>query len=99
MHQNRGGMAVNEATTGVHEIVVSDRSRMNVSGVSGVDCFNEEMVVLNTSAGTLTISGDGLHISNLSLQEGRLQVSGTVRALEYSDHSPARGGLLRRIFR
>lgn len=90
---------MNEATTGMHEITVSDRSRMSVSGVSGVDCFNEEMVVLDTSSGTLTISGDGLHISNLNLQEGRLQVSGTVRALEYSDQSPVRGGLLKRIFR
>ena len=46
-----------ETNTGLHEISVADRSRMSVSGVSGVDCFNEEMVVLATSAGTLTVSG------------------------------------------
>lgn len=90
---------MNDAMTGGHEISMSDRSRMSVSGVSGVDCFNEEMVVLDTAAGALTISGEGLNISNLSLQEGRVQVSGTIRALEYSDRSPARGGLLKRIFR
>ena len=53
-------MSVNEAMTGGHEISMSDRSRMSVSGVSGVDCFNEEMVVLDTAAGALTISGEGL---------------------------------------
>lgn len=87
------------AETGMHEINIVDRSRMSVAGVSGVDCFNEEMIVLDTAAGTLTISGEGLHIANLNLQEGRVQVSGTLRALEYSDQSPVRGGLLRRIFR
>lgn len=87
------------AETGVHEIVMADRTRMSVTGVNGVDCFNEEMIVLDTGGGALTISGDGLHIANLNLQEGRVQVSGTVRALEYSDRSPVRGGLLKRIFR
>lgn len=88
-----------ETNAGLHEISVADRSRMSVSGVGGVDCFNEEMVVLATSAGTLTISGAELNISNLDLQEGRVQISGQLRALEYSDQPALRGGLLRRIFR
>lgn len=83
----------------MHEISMADRARMNVSGVEGVDCFNEEMVVLATSAGRLTVSGEGLNISHLNLQEGCVQVSGQLRALEYSDRLPARAGLLRRIFR
>lgn len=87
------------AETGMHEITLTDRSHMSVTGVNGVDCFNEEMIVLDTGGGMLTISGDGLHIANLNLQEGRVQVSGTVRALEYSDRSMVRGGLLRHIFR
>lgn len=90
---------MNEAMTGGHEITMSDRSRMSVSGVSGVDCFNGEMVVLDTAAGMLTVSGEGLNISNLNLQDGRVQVSGTIRALEYSDSARLRGGLLKRIFR
>ena len=87
------------AETGMHEITLANRSHMSVTGVNGVDCFNEEMIVLDTGGGMLTISGEGLHIANLNLQEGRVQVSGTVRALEYSDRSLLRGGLLRRIFR
>lgn len=90
---------MSEISAGTNEISIADRSRMSVSGVNGVDCFNEEMVVLDTAAGTLTISGEALNISSLNLQEGRVQVSGRLRALEYADQSPARGGLLRRIFR
>lgn len=82
-----------------HEIVLSDRARMSVTGVAGVDCFNEQMVVLDIGNGTLTISGEGLNISNLDLQQGRVLVSGQLRTLEYGDRAPLRGGLLKRIFR
>ena len=91
-------MAV-EAQKNGHEITMTDRTRMSVTGVNGVDCFNEEMIVLDTGGGMLTVSGEGLHIANLNLQQGCVQISGTLRALEYSDRSPLRGGLLRRIFR
>ena len=82
-----------------HEIVMTDRAHMNVTGVAAVDCFNEQMVVLDIGAGTLTVSGEGLNISNLDLQHGSVRVSGQLRALEYSDRSALRGGLLRKIFR
>lgn len=82
-----------------HEIVLTGRAHMNVTGVAAVDCFNEQMVVLDIGEGTLTVSGEGLNISNLDLQQHSLRVSGQVRALEYSDRSPVRGGWLRRIFR
>ena len=82
-----------------HEIVMTGRARMSVTGVSGVDCFNEEMVVLNIGDGRLTVSGEGLHLSNLDLQQGSVQVLGQLRALEYTDRAPLKNGLLGRIFR
>ena len=48
---------MNEQRIGAHEITVTDRARIVVSGVADVDCFNEEMIVLNTAAGALTIAG------------------------------------------
>lgn len=91
---------MNEQIGGAHEISMTNRAQMTVSGVSDVDCFNEEMIVLITSVGALTIAGEGLHIAHLNLQEGKAQVEGLVRSLEYDDKAaPARGGWLRRIFR
>ena len=86
---------------GAHEITMRDRSQIGVTGVSDVACFNEEMIVLSTSAGTLTIAGEALHIAHLNLQEGQARVEGRVRSLEYDDRgAPAtRGGWLRRVFR
>ena len=82
-----------------HEIHIDDRARMNISGVSGVDCFNEEMIILDIGGSTLTISGGALNIASLDLQQGCVQISGQLRALEYGDSAPLRSGLLRRIFR
>ena len=81
-----------------HGIVLEDRKRLSVTGVEDVDCFNEQLVVLNTPLGTLTVAGAGLNISQLSLETGRVEIEGEVEALEYSGGGK-RGGLLGRIFR
>ena len=65
-------MNVNEQRIGAHEITVTDRARIVVSGVADVDCFNEEMIVLNTAAGALfdlILRFD--HYSNEEVQVGR----------------------------
>ena len=81
-----------------HAVTLVDRSRLSLTGVEDVDCFNEQLVVLRTSLGTLTVAGAGLNISRLSLEEGRVEVDGEVDALEYTGSKKKPGGL-RRLFR
>lgn len=81
-----------------HTLSLADRKRLSLTGVEDVDCFNEQIVVLRTSLGTLTIAGAGLNISQLSLEDGRVELEGEVDALEYSG-GKKRGGLLGRLFR
>ena len=81
-----------------HSVTLCDRKKLSVTGVEDVDCFNEQIVVLKTPLGTLTVAGAGLNSSQLSLEEGRLEIEGEVDALEYSGLKK-RGGLLGRLFR
>ena len=81
-----------------HAVTLVDRKRLSLTGVEDVDCFNEQIVVLRTPLGTLTIAGAGLNISQLSLEEGRVEVEGEVDALEYSGGKKS-GGLFSRLFR
>ncbi len=81
-----------------HGVALEDRKRLSLTGVEDVDCFNEQLVVLNTPLGTLTVAGAGLNISQLSLETGRVEIEGEVDALEYSG-GRKRSGLLGRIFR
>lgn len=69
-----------------HELTLTGRSRAVISGVEEVDSFNEQMVVLLTSSGMLTLLGDELHVSRLNLEEGQLLVEGKLAALEYDDN-------------
>ena len=82
-----------------HTLFLKGRSAATVTGVEDVDCFNEQIVVLRTPLGALTLTGDGLNISQLSLDEGRLIVEGEIASVEYSQQRKAgKSGLLGRLF-
>ena len=82
-----------------HSLSLEGRQKAVISGVEAVDSFNEQMVVLATTAGTLTLMGQQLHVSHLNLEDGQLLVEGEIAALEYDDRKQNRGSLLTRLFR
>ena len=82
----------------VHTITLNDRKRLSITGVEDVDCFNEQIVVLQTPLGTLTVTGSGLNVSQLNVEDGRVSVAGEVDALEYTG-GKRRGGVLGRLFK
>ena len=81
-----------------HALTLVERKRLSLTGVEDVDCFNEQIVVLRTPLGVLTVAGAGLNVSQLSLEEGRVEIEGEVDALEYSG-GKKKAGLLGRLFR
>ncbi len=81
-----------------HALTLVDRRRLSLTGVEDVDCFNEQLVVLRTAQGTLTVAGAGLNVSELSLEDGRVELEGEVDALEYSGVKK-KGGFLGRLLR
>ena len=87
-----------DAPVRAHAVALADRKQLSVTGVEDVDCFNEQLVVLRTSQGTLTVAGAGLNLSALSLEDGRVEVEGEVDALEYTGGGK-KGGALGRLFR
>ena len=79
-------------------IIIENRSRMSISGVSDVENFDENIVQLSTNRGLLTVKGTGLHIERLNLETGELAVEGSVDGLEYSDNI-VNGGFWSRLFK
>ena len=68
-----------------HSIHMDARERATVTGVQELDSFNEDEITLITGQGTLTISGEGLHIDKLNLDDGQLIISGFIYGCEYED--------------
>ena len=81
-----------------HTVTLNDRKKLSIAGVEDVDCFNEQIVVLKTPLGTLTVTGAGLNVSQLNVEDGRVSVEGDVDALEYTG-GKRKGGGLSRLFR
>lgn len=82
---------------GTHRIELDGREHLRVSGVDDVDRFDENEIVMTTSAGILIVTGESLHIGKLSLDGGELHVDGHIDSLTYED-TVSDGGLLRRLF-
>lgn len=82
-----------------HNIILEDRKAMTVSGVSDVDSFDEETIIVFTDLGELTVKGDNLHINKLNIESGELSLEGNIVSLTYSDEQVRQGGLFSRLFK
>lgn len=80
---------------GNHGIILENRSKLSVSGVTDVTGFDEETVVLETEMGTLTVKGKDLKVQNFAVETGGLTVEGTVAAIVYTDSRQKRGAFSR----
>lgn len=67
-----------------HQLTLEGRTRAKLSGVMAVSCFNEQEIVLETSEGEVALLGEGLHIGQLNLEEGQLDVTGEIAGIEYN---------------
>ena len=81
-----------------HKLTLDGRERLTLSGVTEVESFDENMVVLHTTRGTLVVRGNGMHLQLLNLDGGQVHVDGTVDSLTYEDNGGAAGGFFARLF-
>lgn len=82
----------------IHNIIIEQCKKINMTGVRDVKTFDEETVVLETSKGTLTVKGENLAINNFSASSGDLQMQGDIIGLVYSCDSKEKS-LLKRILK
>ena len=83
-----------------HSAILENRERLQLSGVTAIDSFDDRAVVLYTNCGQLTILGRELHMQQISVETGDVIVEGEVQAMRYSDRErTAPDGLLGRLLR
>lgn len=82
-----------------HNLILEDRRTLTVSGVSDVDSFDEQTVVVFTDMGELTVRGTDLHINRLSVEVGELLMEGHISSLSYTDEPQKGGGFFSKVFR
>ena len=86
----------------VQNLILENREKLSISGVLDVLSFDDQIVILETELGLLTVKGENLRINKLSLDTAEVIIDGEVYNLGYSEKDLAKksgGGLLNKIFR
>lgn len=81
-----------------HKVVLEERKRLSITGVTEVVSFEEDAAVVRTCRGRMMIRGQGLHLKNLSQESGQVAVEGQISGLIYEEPH-AQGGFFSRLFR
>lgn len=85
----------------VQNIVLENRNKLNVSGIKDVISFDDELVIIETELGLLTVKGNNIKINKLSIDTGDVIVEGEISNLGYSDPTKKlqETGLFSKIFK
>lgn len=78
------------------KILLEDRKRLSMTGVSTVDGFSEQCLKLTISGNKITILGDNLKITAFNKSTGNLMAEGTISEIKYN-HKKA--PFIKRIFK
>lgn len=77
----RGGIVLEGSR---HEMQMTDRGLLRLTGVVSVESSEEEKILLKTVMGPLAIAGEGLHIRRLDLDSGSAEIGGRVDSFSYA---------------
>ncbi len=82
-----------------HNIIMEDRKKMSVSGVTDIESFDEQTIVAVTQMGELTVRGWDLHITRLNLEQSELMIDGEISSVTYTDVRPKAQGFFSKVLR
>lgn len=71
--------------TTVQNLILENRSKLNISGVLDVLSFDDQIVIVETELGLLNVKGENLRINKLSIDTSEVIVEGDISSLAYSE--------------
>ena len=80
-------------------LILEERKKLHISGVTDVDCFNDNEIRLYTELGTLTVKGRELHVNEISVESGDALVEGDISSLVYGDRVSKKLGIKGRLLK
>ena len=86
----------------IQNLILENREKLSISGVLDVLSFDDQIVILETELGLLTVKGENLRINKLSLDTAEVIVDGEIYSLGYSEKNLEKksgGDILGKIFK
>ena len=78
-------MEENKKNNSFQNIVLENREKLNITGILDVFSFDDQIIIIETELGLLTIKGENLKINKLSLDTSDFVVDGRINSLNYSE--------------
>lgn len=82
---DRKQFSSNNSNTGIQNLILENRSKLNISGVLDVLSFDDQIVIVETELGLLNVKGENLRINKLSIDTSEVIVEGDIVSLAYSE--------------
>ena len=79
-----------KSSTTYQNIILENREKLNVTGVLDVFSFDDQIIIVQTELGLLTIKGENLKINKLSLDTSDFVVDGNISSLNYTNSDVAK---------
>ena len=70
---------------GNHQVVITDKSRLEMDNVICVRAFDEDGVLLETSVGNISVEGKDLKIENFEKASSRILITGSITCVVYQE--------------
>lgn len=86
----------------LQNIVLENRKKLTITGVIDVLSFDDQIIILNTELGMLSIKGNNLKINKLSIDSSEAKVDGEICSISYSDKHNRKDeakGIFEKIFK
>ena len=84
----------------MHNVIMENRAKITLTGVKDIHSFDDELVLVETEMGILTIKGMDLKMNKLNLDNSELSVEGKIIALVYSESEiEKKGKMFSKIFK
>lgn len=81
-------------------IVIQNREKAVITGVEDIHSFDDELVIVKTDLGLLTIKGENLKMNKLNLENNELVIEGKTSAIAYSDAMQnKKQGIMNKLFK
>ena len=91
----------NFSTNILQNLILENREKLTITGVLDVLSFDDQMVIVQTELGMLSIKGDDLKINKLNIDTSEVIVEGNINNLNYSEKDVERksSSFLGKIFK
>lgn len=86
----------------IQNLILENREKLSISGVNDVLSFDDQVVIVETELGLLTVKGENIRVNKLSLDTSEVVLEGTISYLAYSDKDLEKNknsSLLSKIFK